>query len=448
MAVSKRFFGLLVLCLLLASPALAAAKGIHTETLDNGLTVVLKEEHKAPVASFQVWYNIGSRHEVGGKTGLSHLLEHMMFKGTESHGKGEYSRIVAKYGGNENAFTSRDYTAYFMNWAPEHLERSVELEADRMTGLLIDPEQFELEREVVREERRMRIDDNPVYATVEQLYAAAFTAHPYRQPVIGWMSDLESMQRDDAFRHYKRYYAPDNATVVVVGDFNTKTMLASIKRVMGKLPAVGVQHDSLSVEPVQNGERRVTLKREAQLPFIILGYHAPNWSSDDALALEVLAQILFDGKRSRIYQRLTYTDQSAVDAGGDYDPLSADQQFFYFHAMVAGGHTVDEVENAIQEEVERLRTTPPTEREVQRAKNQIEADYLFAQDSVFYQAMRLGEAVTVGAGIDYVEQFPDKVRQVTAADVTRVAQRYLRPDGRTVAVLLPEAPTENGEGTP
>ena len=430
---------------LLLLPETLLAGDIHKEVLPNGLTVILKEEHKAPVVSFQVWYKVGSMNEVGGKTGLSHLLEHMMFKGTQHRGKGEYSRIVAKYGGNENAFTSRDYTAYFMNWSPDHLGLSVELEADRMVNLLIDPQEFLLERDVVMEERRLRIDDNPVYATVEQLYAVAFLAHPYRQPTIGWMGDIKGLSYLDARTHYRRYYAPDNATVVVVGDFDTDTLLAQIKHTMGRLRPSGVSHDPVTREPKQAGERRLTLIREAKLPFIILGYPVPNWRSEDAPALVVLSKILFDGKRSRIYQRLTYTDQSAVDAGGDYEPISTDDSLFYFHAMVSPGYDVDTVEAAIYQEVERLRIQPPSERELERARNQVEASYLFAQDSVFYQAMRLGEAETVGAGVDYVTTFPEKIRKVTAADVMRVARTYLVPERRTVAIMSPK-PSDNGQG--
>jgi len=203
----------------------------------------------------------------------------------------------------------------------------------------------------------------------------------------------------------------------------------------------------VTVEPEQTGERRVTLRREAQLPFIILGYPAPNWESDDAPALVVLSKILFDGKRSRIYQRLTYNDQSAVDAGGDYDPISTDHSLFYFHAMVAPNSNPADVESAIYEEVERLRSAPPQARELERAKNQVEASYLFAQDSVFYQAMRLGEAEAVGAGADYVTAFPKRIRQVSAEDVMRVAHKYLLPEHRTVALMQPTSRAQaDGEG--
>jgi len=416
--------------------------------------VVLKEEHKAPVISFQVWYKVGSRNEQIGRTGLSHMLEHMMFKGTARHGVGEYSRIVARNGGTENAFTSRDYTAYFANWSPEHLPLSVELESDRMANLALDPKQFTLEREVVREERRMRTDDNPIMATVEQMYAAAYMAHPYGIPVIGWMTDIAQFTRDDLEAHYRRYYEPDNATVVVVGDFKAADALKEIEKGFGPLPAGPAPPAVRAEEPAQQGERRIIVRREAQLPFVFLGYHTPNWESADAYPLAVLARILFEGKSSRIYQRLIYTDQIAVDSGGEYEPVSTDPGLFYFYAMAAPGKTPDQVEKAIYEEVARLQDGPAEAKELVRAKNQVEAGYVLAQDSVFYQAMQLGEAETTGAGVDYVEQFPKRIRRVTAADVQRVARKYLVADNRTVAVLVPEpkgddagdAPAGSGKG--
>jgi zinc protease len=423
----------------LAAPAPALAADVTTHTLDNGLTVVLREEHKAPVISFQVWYKVGSRNEEPGLTGLSHMLEHMMFKGTSRRGVGEYARIVARNGGNENAFTSRDYTAYFMNWAPENLPLSVDLESDRMTGLIVDPQEFGLERDVVAEERRMRIDDNPIMSTMEQLYAAAFTAHPYGHPVIGWMSDIQGYTADDVAAYYKRYYEPDNATVVVVGDFDSDTALAAIEKGFGALPRGPGVPPVRSVEPAQPGERRVEVRREAQLPFVFLAWHVPDWRSEDAYPLAVLGRILFQGKRSRLYQRLIYTDQIAVDGGGDYDPLSTDPMLFYCYAAAAPGQTPEALEAALSDEIERLQKEPPDGRELARAKNQVEAEYLMAQDSVFYQAMQLGEAATVGAGVGYVEGFPKRIREVSAEDVRAVARRYLVPDGRTVAVLVPEA---------
>lgn len=442
---SARYMSLWLAVALCLAPFSAHAEKVRVHTLDNGLTVVLKEEHKAPVVSFQVWYKVGSMDEVTGTTGLSHLLEHMMFKGTKKHGKGEYSRTVARYGGDENAFTYRDYTAYFMNWSPEHLPLSVELESDRMTNLLLDPEEFDLEREVVREERRMRVDDNPIFATIEQMYAAAFTAHPYRSPIIGWMTDLEQVTRDQAMAHYKRYYVPNNATVVVVGDFDADDLLARIRQSFGPIPPAAHVPRVSVVEPPQYGERRVTLHRPAQLPFLFLGYPIPNWESEDAYALVVLSRILFEGERSRLYQRLVYNDRVAVDGGGDYEPLSADPGLFYFYAVIAPDKATADAEAALYEEIERLQAEPPEARELARAKNQVEAAHIMGQDSVFYQAMMLGQAETVGAGSEYITSFPERIRKVSGKDVMRVAKKYLTPRTRTVAVLVPETPPANAE---
>jgi zinc protease len=425
------------------APTPARAAEVHaevqTQVLSNGLTVVLREEHKAPVISFQVWYKVGSRNEETGRTGLSHMLEHMMFKGTTHHPVGDFSRIVAREGGNENAFTSRDYTAYFTNWAPENLPLSVELESDRMANLVVDPKEFAPEHQVVGEERRMRIDDNPIMATMEQLYAAAYTAHPYGEPPIGWMSDIQAYTADDVAAYYRRYYAPNNATVVVVGDFDSKTALDAIRKGFGAIPRGPELPVVRAEEPGQPGERRAEVHRPAQLPFVFIAWHAPNWESPDAYPLAVLGRILFEGKRSRIYQRLIYTDQIAVDAGGDYDPMSTDPMLFYCYGAAAPGQTPEAVEAALNEEIARLRTSPPEARELARAKNQVEAEYLMAQDSVFYQAMQLGEAASVGAGVGYVEDFPRRIREVTAEQVQEVATKYLNADGRTVAVLVPEA---------
>jgi len=417
---------------------------VRTQVLSNGLTVVLREEHKAPVISFQVWYKVGSRNEETGRTGLSHMLEHMMFKGTARHAAGEYSRIIARNGGNENAFTSRDYTAFFMNWAPQNLPLSVDLESDRMTGLIVDPKEFALERQVVGEERRMRIDDNPIMATMEQLYAAAYTAHPYGEPVIGWMSDIQAYASDDVAAYYKRYYAPNNATVVVVGDFDADKALDAIQKGFGALPRGPEVPVVRAQEPEQPGERRVVVRRPAQLPFVFIAWHVPDWASPDAYALAVLGRILYEGKRSRIYQRLIYTDQIAVDAGGDYDPVSIDPMLFYCYGAAAPGQTPETVEAALNDEIARLQNAPPDARELARAKNQVEAGYVMAQDSVFYQAMQFGEAATVGAGVGYVADYPKRIREVTAEQVQAVAKKYLVPDHRTVAVLIPEA----GAGPP
>lgn len=431
----------LLLCLLPWLPASPVDAAHVTETtLPNGLKVLLQEEHKAPVATFQVWYRVGSRNEVTGKTGLSHLLEHMMFKGTPRYGKGEFSRIVAKNGGTENAFTGNDYTAYFENFAADRIGLSLELESDRMQNLLIDPQEFALEREVVKEERRLRTDDDPYSSVVETLYALSFVAHPYHSPVIGWMTDLEHLSREDAHQYYQTYYAPNNATVVVVGDFETRTLLKEIEKAFGGIPKGKEPPPVHIVEPEQLGERRAVVRREAQLSFIFTGYHTPNFRSPDVYPLTVLANLLSSGKSSRLYRSLVYEQQLALDAGGHYDGLSADPELFYFYATVRPGKDRHEVEAALYAELERIKHEPIPEAELTKAKNQIGANYIMGQDSIFFQAMQLGIAETVGAGVEYVESFVDNIQKVTAEEVQRVAQTYLIEEKRNVGILVPIAP--------
>jgi zinc protease len=441
-------WNLLIFLLILSLPSVGQAakvEKVEEVILPNGLKIVLLEEHKAPVVTFQVWYKVGSRNEITGKTGLSHLLEHMMFKGTPKYGKGEFSRIVAKNGGTENAFTGNDYTAYFENFASDRIELSLELESDRMQNLLIDPKEFQLEREVVKEERRTRTDDDPYSFLIENLYAIAFLVHPYQAPVIGWMSDLDSLTRDDAFEYYKRYYQPNNATVVVVGDFNTKTLLPKIKAAFEKISKGPEPPKYIPPEPPQLGERRTIVKREAQLPFVFATFHTPNYKSADTYALTVLSNILSSGKSSRLYRSLVYQQQIALDAGGHYDGLTADPELFYVYATARPQVSPDEIEEALTDEISRLQAEPVSNQELQKAKNQIEAEFILGSDSNFYRAMRIGTAETVGAGHEYVTRFVENIRNVTAQDILRVAQKYLIEDQRSVGTLLPPSAGEETE---
>ncbi len=415
----------------------ASASEIREHFLPNGLRIVTVENHKSPVVTFQVWYRVGSRNEVTGKTGISHLLEHMMFKGTSKYGKGEYSGIVARNGGNENAFTSQDYTAYFQNISSDRLEIPLELESDRMVNLLIDPAEFMLERDVVKEERRLRTEDDPVSSLVEELYASAFKIHPYHSPVIGWMTDLSNLTRDDIYNYYKEYYRPDNATIVVVGDINTDELLSKISHYFGSIPGGTPVPEVKITEDEQKGERRFLYKREAQLPYVIYGYHAPNYEDRDHYALDLLSNILSGGKSSRLYQKLVYSKQIALAAGGGFTPIQADPELFYFYAQLKPDRTVEEAEAALNEEIERIRSEPVSARELQKARNQIEASFIMGQDSFFYQAMLIGQLETTGAGADYLENYIDEIRRVTPEDIMRVANRYFIDDNRTVGVLVP-----------
>jgi len=415
----------------------AAGPKIQEYILANGLKVLLVEEPKAPVVTVQIWYKVGSRHEVMGRAGLSHMLEHMMFKGTKKYGKGEFSKIIKKNGGNDNAFTSQDYTAYFENLAADKLELALEMESDRLQGLLLDDKEFQLEREVVKEERRLRTEDNPQAYLGEQMYAQAFMVHPYHWPTIGWFNDLDAMTREDLKHHYDRYYAPNNATLVIVGDVKADTALPLVKKYFESIPKGAPPLPTAIVELEQKGERRIVVKREAQLPFMYFGYKVPNFKSPDVYALAVLESILSKGKSARLYDALVYRKKLALAVGAGYSELAADPELFSFYAVVKPGAKIEDVEKAVLVELERLKKEAPTDKEIQKAKNQVEAQYVFEQDSIFRQAMLLGTAETVGAGWQYIADYVTKLRGVTKDDIQRVARKYFNQDTRTVGILVP-----------
>ena len=451
MTAYQRFVSMIVMrCPILVAITLALilpseVLSIETHTLSNGLKVILQEEHKAPVVTLQVWYRVGSRNEITGKTGLAHLTEHMMFKGTKRYGKGAYSRTISKAGGSENAFTSTDYTTYFINVASDRIDLALELEADRMENLIIDPNEFKLEREVVKEERRLRTEDDPQSLVVENLFATAFLVHPYHSPVIGWMTDLNHLTRDDVYHFYKRYYIPNNATLVIVGDIDSKSLLSTIRNTFGRIPR-GPEVPELDIsEPEQIGERRFGLKKEAHLPFVFAGYHVPNYRHPDSYALGVLSNILSSGKSSRLYQSLIYKQRLALGAGGSYNALSTDAKLFYFYGVPLPGRSIEELQKALFSEVDRLKKEPVSDRELEKAKNQVAASFIMGLDSNFFRAMQFGRAETVGAGYQYPESYVDAIRKVTPEDIRRAAKTYLVEDRRTVGILVPLPPKSNNE---
>jgi zinc protease len=438
-----RLIGSIVFALIVISPYAWAgdiSSGVREFVLSNGLKVLLVESPKAPVVTVQIWYKVGSRNEVMGRAGLSHMLEHMMFKGTERHPKGTFSRTIRKNGGNDNAFTSQDFTAYFENLAADRVELALTLEADRMQGLLLNDKEFQLEREVVKEERRLRTEDDPQSFLVETLFAQAFMVHPYHWPIIGWFSDLNAMTLEDLKNHYDTYYSPNNATLVVVGDIKADALLTTIKRLFEPIPRGPIPPPQRIVEPEQRGERRVVVKREAQLPFVMVGYRTPNYASEDSYALTILESVLSQGKSARLYQSLVYEQKIALAVGAEYNILQAEPELFYCFAVVKPDSKIEDVEHAVYREVERLQQTPPTEQELQRAKNQVEADYIFGQDSMFRQAMLLGQAETAGVGWRHIDKFLERIRTITAQDVQRVAKQYLVSESRTVGILIPTTP--------
>ncbi len=421
------------------SSAAAKAEGsaaVHKEVLSNGLKVFAIKDPGAVLAVFQVWYDAGSLNEEVGRTGMSHLLEHMMFKGTPKYGPKELSQIIKRAGGRDNAGTNKDYVYYYQKLAPDRLNLSIELEADRMQNLILDPEEVLSERDVVMEERRMRYDDNPQNLVYEEVVSTAFKNHPYRWPVIGWMSDLENTTRDSLYEYYKERYIPNNAMIVVAGNIDVDSVMAMIRKEFGPIPRGPEIKKTVIGEPEQRGERRVYVNKEAELPYVMAAYKTPNLLNDDTYALEVLSIILSGGRSSRIYRSLVDEKQIALSAGAGYSNFMRYDYLFYLYGTAALGVDIEEVEDALYHEVELLKNEPPSEREIQKAKNQIEADFIMSQDSIFYRGMNLALFEMI-EDRSLQERYLEGVRNVKAADVQLVAKKYFVKKKRTVGTLIP-----------
>jgi zinc protease len=423
-----------------AQPSSAATYGerVREHVLANGLKLILLEDHRAPTAVFQIYYRVGSRDDRPGLTGQAHLLEHMMFKGTGEVGPEEYNRIIQRNGGQTNAFTSRDQTTYFATLASDRLAVVIDLEADRMENLSILESEYEPEKRVVMEERRMRVDDNPVGALFERLNTVAYEAHPYRFPIIGWMEDIRQSTARDLERHYRAYYLPNNAFIVAVGDFEADRLIEEVSRAFGEIEAGAMPPAPRSIEPTQRGPKRVELQREAQLPFVALAHHVPNLRSCDSAALEVLVEVLAGGKSARLHRELVYRQRVARSAGADYSYNSIDAGLLTVYAQPLPGQSTGDVEHALVAEIERLQQQPPSEYELRKAVNQIEAGFVFAQDSLFYQGMLLGDFEAAGDW-RHIDAYLPAIRDVKAEDVRRVARFYLVGQNRTVGTLRPSA---------
>ena len=416
----------------------ASALPINEFTLDNGLKVLIVEDHKAPTATFQVWYKVGSRNEKTGKTGLSHLLEHMMFKGTKNHGPKTFAQTIQRAGGTDNAFTSKDYTGYFELLASDRINLPIELEADRMQNLILTKESVLSERDVVMEERRMRYEDDPQNFVMEEVFAAAFKNHSYRWPVIGWMSDLKTLNPDDLINHYKTYYAPNNAVIIVVGDVNQQEIMEKIRAAFGSIPAGPSLTEVTAEEDEQKGERRIYVKKEAELPYVLSVYKVPNITHEDGFALDVLGSILSDGKSSRLYRSLVYEKQIAISAWAGYEGLYKDPFLFFSGATAGQGKKIEDVENAMLGEIEKIKNEFPSAQEVQKAKNQVEASFIMQQDSIYMQARTIG-SFEMTVGWRFIDRYLDGIRKVTAEDVSRAAKKYLIDEKKTTGILIPLA---------
>lgn len=420
---------------------------VSETTLSNGLKVILLENKKAPVVTVQIWYRVGSRNETCGKTGLSHLVEHLMFKGSKQFSAEHFVRIIEENGGKNNAFTSHDYTGYFVNISADRVAIPLELEADRMRNATFDEKDFATEKMIVLEERRLRTEDNPQAYLYEQMLATAYQVHPYHWPIIGWMEDLERLTLADAREYYNRYYVPANAFLIIAGDFSRQELLPKIDKAFGHLPATEAPQQNVSREPTQKGERRITVKREGLVPALMMGYHVPNLKSPDSYILEVIKGILSSGRSSRFYDRLIREKQVALRADADYSITSRDPGLFFISAEALTGNDLTALEKAIDDEILRLQTEPILPEELTKAKNQLEAAFIYGQDSVFYQAMVLAQ-YEIASTWKHVDDYLPSIRRVTADDIMRVARTYLGTENRTVGHFIPVPPRGNKPASP
>jgi zinc protease len=406
---------------------------VFETVLENGLKVLIQEVRAVPVVSFMVWYKVGSRNESAGITGISHLLEHMMFKGTPKFGKGEIARQLQRNGASFNAGTSIDYTNYYEVLASDRLELALEIEADRMVNALIPEEEHQLEMTVVRSELE-RNEDNPHRALYQELFAQAFKAHPYHWPTIGWPSDVESIRTEQIREYYKRYYVPNNATAVVVGDVERDRALALVEKHFGGIPAGPEPPPVLTVEPPQLGERRFKIRKPGDTRYLMIGYPIPALAHPDNYALDVLGMILGHGKTSRLYQALVEgtlaTDTEAANE------TARDPFLFIAQATASPETSLAALEQALLGEIERLKVEPPAPAELDRARKQIQASFIYSRDSIRSLAQQLGYYETVGSR-RYLDTYLECISGVTAEDVGRVARAYLREDAQNVGHYEP-----------
>tara|TARA_B100000686_G_scaffold221502_1_gene228613 strand:+ start:2808 stop:4208 length:1401 start_codon:yes stop_codon:yes gene_type:complete len=423
----------------------------HEYTLANGLKIIVKEDHRSPVVISQIWYKAGSIDELNGTTGVAHVLEHMMFKGTRNVNKGEFSKKIAAVGGRDNAFTSRDYTGYFQQLHKSDLALAMKLEADRMRNLVLTKEEFAKEIKVVMEERRLRTDDQPHALLYEKIMSVAYQSHPYRRPIVGWMNDLENMSVVDAKEWYDRWYAPNNAVLVVVGDVDPKEVYSLAQKYYGEIksrPIVSLALRKPQKEILQTGIKRIQVKAPAKMPYLIMGYHAPTLHDVDndwePYALEMLVGVLDGNESARLNKELVRNQHIATSINADYDSVGRGPGMFFLNGIPSEGRSVDELETALRNEITRIISVGVTEKELSRAKAQVVSGHVFKLDSMFYQAMQIGQLESVGLSYHNLDTIIKKLQAVTAKQIRDVAIKYLIDDSLTVAVLDPQPIEERG----
>lgn len=410
--------------------------------LSNGMRVIVKEDHRAPTVAHQVWYRVGGMDEVSGTTGVAHMLEHMMFKGTPKVGPGEFSKQIAALGGRENAMTNRDFTLYYQQIGKQYLPKMMELEADRMANLIIRKDEFEREMKVVMEERRLRTDDSARGTVYEQLLATVYTAAAYRHPVIGWMDDLVNMRVEDVQAWYRNWYVPDNAVLVVTGDVKPAEVRALAERTYGKLRARPLPERKPQLEPPQKGVKRIWVKAPAENDYLVLAYKVPRLrdveQDVDPYALEVLAAVLNGYDNARLTRELVREQRVADDVNVGYDSINRGESLFVLDGTPANGHNTAEIERALRDEIARIAKEGVSPEELKRVKAQVVAGQIYKRDSVFGQGMEIGMAEISGLSWRQIDRMLEKVKAVTPAQVQAVAAKYFNEDNLTVATLVPQ----------
>ena len=430
-------------CTFLVAPAAWAAAATQTSefTLSNGMRVIVKEDHRAPTVAHMIWYHIGSMDEVNGTTGVAHVLEHMMFKGIKKLKPGEFSTRVAELGGRENAFTSRDFTAYFQQIEKSRLPEVMALEADRMENLMFIKDEFEREIKVVMEERRWRTDDQPIQKVYEALHATAWVAHPYHHPVIGWMNDLQNMTVEDAKSWHDRFYAPNNAVMVVTGDVVPAEVRRLAEKYFGHIKRKVIPVTKPQIEPQQQGLRRVTVKAPAENPYVALAFKVPKLQDvekdDEALALDVLASVLDGYDNARLTAHLIRGERLANSAGAADDGIARGAVMFILDGVPAKGVTTQDLEKYLRAEVERIAREGVSEDELKRVKTQLIAGQVYKRDSIFGQAMEIGTMEMSGMSHRNIDRIIERLGQVTPQQVQAVAQKYFGDEQLTIATLVP-----------
>ena len=434
---------LLALCL----PSLAGASSApatHEFRLDNGLKLIVREDHRAPVVVSQLWYKVGSSYETPGKTGLSHALEHMMFKGSAKLGPGESSRVLRELGAEENAFTSDDYTAYYQVLASDRLSVAFELEADRLASLRLPPEEFKREIEVIKEERRLRTEDNPSAKAYERFQALAFPASGYHTPTIGWMADLERMTVEELRAWYETWYVPNNATLVVVGDVVPSEVHALAQRYFGSIAQRPVPQAQIPLELSTPGQRLLTLHLPTQLPSLMMGFNVPGLATSktprEVHALRLIGALLDGGYSARLPSRLERGEELVSGAGSSYDAYTRGDSLFVLSATpnVQKGKTLAEVEAGLWRQLEDLKTTPPSAEELARVRAQVIAGLVYERDSITSQATTIGQLETVGLSWQLMDGELAELSAVTPSDIQQAARPYFTRDRLSVAHILPE----------